>query len=109
MPSLKNSILFIEDDCESKAVNFDRDLQSLIHQPGFEGVKGIVIGRFQKKSELSKSLIIQMIKNKKELTNIPVIADIDFGHSTPFITFPIGGKIRISAEKEKFSIKIIEH
>ena len=38
-----------------------------------------------------------MIKNKEELRNIPVIADADFGHTTPIFTFPIGGNATINA------------
>jgi len=109
MPSLKDSILFIEDDYESKPHHFDRDLQSLIHQEGFEGVKGIVIGRFQKKSNMSFNLLKQIIKTKKELQNLPVISGVDFGHTTPFITFPIGGKASFIANGKKVEIKIIEH
>ena len=105
MPSLENSILFIEDDEESKAVNFDRDLQSLIHLPEFKGVKGIVIGRFQKASKVTDDLLIKIIKTKKELSNIPVIANVDFGHTMPLITFPIGGKVRISDGK----LLLLEH
>lgn len=48
MPSLKDSILFIEDDEESHFLTFDRDLQSLLHLPDARDIKGILIGRFQK-------------------------------------------------------------
>ena len=103
-PDLKNSILFLEDDEESRAVHFDRDLQSLIHQPGFEGVKGIVIGRFRKASEITNEKIIKIIKSKKELDKIPVIANIDFGHTSPMVTFPIGGEVFIDADNKKIII-----
>ena len=106
-PNLKDSILFLEDDDESKAVHFDRDLQSLIHQPSFKGVKGIVIGRFQKTSEITNEKLIKIIKSKAELKNIPVIANVDFGHTSPIITFPIGGEVRMDT-KEK-SIIINKH
>jgi len=109
MPSLKNTILFIEDDEESKPQHFDRDLQSLIHLPDFDGVKGIVIGRFQKASEMSEKLLTKIIKTKRELNDIPVIANVDFGHTTPHITFPIGGKARIFASKDKTKLEILEH
>src|SRR3989344_1419818 len=105
MPSLKGSILFIEDNYESKLHHFDRDLQSLIHLPDFKYVKGIVIGRFQKESKAEKELIIKMIKTKKELNKIPIIADADFGHTYPMMTFPIGGRARIDNNK----IEIIKH
>jgi len=107
LPDLNNSILFIEDDEESKSVNFDRDLQSLIHQPSFKGVKGIVIGRFQKASKMTNEKLIKIIKTKAELKGIPVIANVDFGHTSPIITFPIGGEISIDTKKK--SIVINKH
>ncbi|MBI3366221.1 LD-carboxypeptidase [Candidatus Roizmanbacteria bacterium] len=68
MPKLNNSILFIEDDYESLPHTFDRDLQSFIHQYDFIKVKGIVIGRFQKKRIVkivasNKKVKIEIIKH----------------------------------------------
>jgi muramoyltetrapeptide carboxypeptidase len=107
MPDLRNSILFIEDDDTSKYVDFDRNLQSIIHLPGLKGVKGIVIGRFQKATEMTNKKLIQIIKTKAELKNIPVIANVDFGHTSPIITFPIGGEVSIDTNKK--SIVITKH
>jgi len=106
MPSLANSVLFLEDDSDTKPVLFDRDLQSLIQQPGFEGVRGIVIGRFEKASEIKDRLLEQIIKTKRDLKNIPVISGIDFGHTTPQATFPIGGVAYIDASGKKPKIMI---
>jgi muramoyltetrapeptide carboxypeptidase LdcA involved in peptidoglycan recycling len=105
----KNTILSIEDDEMSNAVTFDRDLQSVIHQPGFENVKGIVIGRFQKVSQTTNDLLIQIIKTKKELNNLPVIANVDFGHTSPMITFPIGGEVSLEAKDGKIKLEILKH
>ncbi|MCX6723168.1 MAG: LD-carboxypeptidase [Candidatus Staskawiczbacteria bacterium] len=108
-PNLKDSILFIEDDYESQHHHFDRDLQSLIHQPNFNGVRGIVIGRFQKKSEMSNDILTKIIKTKKALNNIPIIANVDFGHTSPIITFPIGGEVSMNVENGKIKLEIIKH
>ena len=108
-PELKNSVLFLEDDHESKSVNFDRDLQSLIHLPEFKGVKGIVIGRFEPTSQISKEDLAEIINSKDELAKLPVISEVDFGHSQPMITFPIGGKVEMIADKKKPKIAILEH
>ena len=108
-PNLENSILFLEDDEESQPHHFDRDLQSIIHQPGFSGVKGIVIGRFQKASQMTDEKLIKIIKTKKELDNIPVIANVDFGHTDPMITYPIGVVARISSSKKNSEIEILKH
>ena len=69
--------------------------------PDFNKVRGLVIGRFQKKSNITDDLIIKIIKTKKELDNIPVIANVDFGHTDPKITFPIGGEVKIAIKKYK--------
>ncbi|WP_339291372.1 S66 peptidase family protein [Paenibacillus sp. FSL E2-0201] len=108
MPSLKNSILFLEDDYESSPVTFDRDLQSLIHQPDFQHVKGMVIGRFQQGSRMTKNLLTKIITSKEELSDIPVIADVDFGHTSPMITFPIGGQASLRAYGVRVELRISE-
>ena len=84
-------------------------MQSLIHQKDFDGVKGIIIGRFQKGSEISNDLLNQIIKSKKELNSMPIIANVDFGHTDPRITFPIGGEIELSVAKGDSEIRIIKH
>ena len=109
MPSIKNSILFLEDDEETHPPTFDRDLQSLIHQPNFEMVKGLVIGRFQKASGMTTQLLKKIIETKEELKGIPVISGADFGHTTPQITFPIGGTAKITATKNSVHMKITNH
>lgn len=108
-PDINNTILFLEDDEESNDKIFDRDLQSLIHQPGFSEVKGIVIGRFQKASEMTNEKIIKIVKTKKELNNISVIANVDFGHTSPYLTFPIGGMARLESDDKHIKIEVIEH
>lgn len=109
MPSLEDKVIFLEDDFESHPATFDRDLQSLTHQKGFNKVKGIVIGRFQKASKMSHEKLFQIIKSKKELASIPVIAEVNFGHTYPQITFPIGGYVKIKASDKGSSIEILKH
>lgn len=109
MPSIENCILFLEDDDESHVALVDRDLQSVIHQPKFDGVKGIVIGRFQKKTGMTKELLTKIVKSKVELRNLPVIANVDFGHTTPIVTFPIGGTVELEVVSNNSIIRIVEH
>ena len=106
-PGLSDSILFLEDDEGSNSKLFDRDLQSLIHQSDFSKVKGIVIGRFQKKSEVSDEQLIKIIKTKKELDNMPVVANANFGHTTPQFTFPMGSMVNLSVDGEKVKLTLV--
>ncbi len=110
MPDLAESIVFIEDDAGtdgSDDLQFDRELQSLLMQPNADKIKAIVIGRFQKKSNMTIEKIKYIINTKKELKNIPVLADANFGHANPIFTFPIGKKARIIVGK-KSSITILK-
>ncbi len=108
-PDLKNSILLIEDDEESWPRDFDRDWQSLIHQPGFSGVKGILIGRFQNASKMTRPILEKIISTKKELRGLPIIANLDFGHTDPYLTLPLGGVMKIKATNNQGEIKVLEH
>lgn len=109
MPDLAGSILLLEDDDEITPATFDRDLQSLIHQPGFEGVKGLVIGRFQNASAMSREKLVAIINGKQELAGIPVVANANFGHTTPQFTFPIGGTGALIAVNGEASLALIKH
>ena len=91
MLDLEGSILLLEDDEETDPVHFDRKLQSLIHQPGFEGVRGIVFGKFQRASNMDQDTLTAIVESKRELDGMPVVAGASFGHTTPQFTFPIGG------------------
>jgi len=46
---------------------------------------------------MTKAFLRQIITTKKELMKLPVIANVDFGHTLPMITFPIGGTATIIA------------
>jgi len=108
-PDISSSVLFIEDDYVSNAVEFDRNLQSLLHLPSFGKVRGIVFGRFQRASEITNEKLLKIIKTKKELEKIPIIINADFGHTQSMITFPIGGTVKFSAKDGKIKLEIVEH
>lgn len=108
-PDLTDSVLFIEDDENSPYVEFDRSIQALIHAPEFEKVRGLVLGRFQNMSSMTRQKIQRLISNKKELSHIPVIANVDFGHTSPIITFPIGGRVSIKVTEYSSTITIDKH
>lgn len=108
MPDLTDSVLFIEDDGLTFPENFDRDLQSLLHQKDFNRVKSIVIGKFQTKSNISDKLLTKILQTKKELELMPVLYNVSFGHTTPHICFPVGGLVKIDTRSDS-KILIKEH
>ena len=108
-PGLDDTILILEEDAEISPPLFDRQLQSLVHQLDFNGVKGILIGRFQKETKMTREILEKIISTKPELQNLPIIANIDFGHTTPLATLPVGGSLEIMAMADNVKIRILEH
>lgn len=108
MPSLENKILFIEDDSlvgKEYPFEFDRNLTSLMQQKNFNKVKAIVIGKAQTQTGMNLKKW-RKILNKNELKNIPIIIDVNFGHTTPNATIPIGGYCYIDTNSNN-KIKLV--
>jgi len=109
MPQFEGTILFLEECAPAKAWDFDRELQSLIHRSDFSQVNGLVLGRFQKTSKITDKQLFDIVKTKKELDNLPIIANVDFGHTDPKITFPIGGTAKVITHSHDPKITISKH
>jgi len=94
-------ILFIEDDYETNFNAFDRILFNVIEAIGRNKIKGVLLGRFEQSSNLSDENIKDLFKHRYYFSDIPIIANLDFGHTTPIISIPYGGVGEIKAD-DKF-------
>lgn len=103
MPDITDSVLFIEWDnfTTSDLEEFDREIEALTMRDKFDSVRGLVIGRFQEGSKVSKEDLLSMIQNKEKLKDLPILANVDFGHTAPMFLFPIGGNAVVDTNKEE--------
>lgn len=111
MPDLRDKVLFIEDDNimgDYFPYEFDRNLQSLLQVSGAESVRGIVFGRFEESCKMTEETIRTILRGKVS-EEIPVIFGVDFGHVFPMISFPIGGRVQLSAFLNQIELRITEH
>lgn len=103
-------ILLAEDDDEAgkyTAREFSRRLESVLQLPGVrQNIQGLLVGRFQPNSGVTAPLL-QSILGSKQLGDIPVVTGIDFGHTTPTLTLPIGGNARLSAHSAPIRLELI--
>lgn len=95
LPSLDGALLFVESDAVADPPEFARQLTSLLQQPDAGGVRGLVVGRFQRKSGMTRSLLAQIVDRQPVLDGLPVLANVDFGHTNPMATLPIGGRASV--------------
>jgi muramoyltetrapeptide carboxypeptidase LdcA involved in peptidoglycan recycling len=97
MPPLAGRLVFLEDDFLSFPANFAGQFASLTQQPGFHDVAGLLIGRFQTASGMTRDLLERIVTSNPQLGQIPIVANLDFGHTDPLLTIPVGGHATIDA------------
>jgi muramoyltetrapeptide carboxypeptidase len=108
MPLLDGVLLAVEDDASSDPATFARNLTSLLQLPDAAGVRGLIVGRFQRTSGMTRALLEQIIARQDHLAGLPVLANVDFGHTNPQATLPIGGQADLSTT-ETNSLVLREH
>lgn len=111
MPTLDGAMLWLEDDALTgkwTATEFDRNLESLLQQPGADRIRGLVIGRFQKASKMTRRHIEEIVRTKAVLNSVPVVAGLDFGHTAPQGTIPVGGIAELRATRRRVSVRIVQ-
>jgi len=106
-PNLDGKILFIEEAEEENTQMIHRFFTHLSQLIDLNTLSGICIGRFASKSGFSKEdseekIYEEVFKNIK----IPIIYNLDFGHTDPLFTIPIGGEAIIDTKKNTLQIKI---
>lgn len=108
-PDLEGSVLLIEDDEWVDIHIFNRYLESILQQKNSDKIHAIIIGRFQRKSEVSLEDLRKIIRSKEKLKNIPVVFGIDIGHTTPQATMPIGGILNLKIMMNKIELEVVKH
>lgn len=103
-PDLKGKIFFVEDDEEEKPQTVDRFFTQLRQIGAFDKIKGLAIGRWPTKVGFSKTDSFEIILDDAlKGYNIPVLYDVDFGHTDPLLTIPLGITCKLDASKKEIT------
>jgi muramoyltetrapeptide carboxypeptidase LdcA involved in peptidoglycan recycling len=100
-PSVPDPILLIEEDDMAGpdfAIEFFRNMHSLLQQTELKGLRGILIARCPAKVQLTSDDLHYLLRSLSLPSGIPVIANVDTGHTLPMGTFPLGAKVTIDTE-----------
>jgi len=106
MPNLNGAILFLEDDSDEEASTVQRMLRHLKQADLMNNTKGIVFGRFQQKSEIDTKDIKTILKNVFGDYNFPVISNLDFGHTDPILSLPVGNVVNINTDPLTVEVRL---
>lgn len=97
-PDFKGKILFIEDDEAENPGRLDRMLTHLRLQGIYAQISGLLIGRFPWQLEFPDDYPFdQIVLTATRGYDFPIMSDLDFGHTDPMFTLPIGVQATMDA------------
>jgi muramoyltetrapeptide carboxypeptidase len=103
-PNLRGKMLFVEDDENESSETMDRMYTQLRQMGVYDQISGMVVGRFHQNVKFSENDSLDMILDDAlKGYKFPVVTGVDFGHTDPLITFPIGIKCRVDTRKSEIA------
>lgn len=104
MTNLERAIFCIEEDEVESPATVDRLFTQLRHIGAFKKISGMFIGRFHSKVGFSeKDPLEDVVLAATEGYDFPILYDLDFGHTDPMITIPIGGQCKLDVTNKKLT------
>jgi muramoyltetrapeptide carboxypeptidase len=70
----------------------------------FDQLEGMLVGRPMRYSAEEKAELRCVILERTARYGFPVVTDMDFGHTAPQFTLPLGCRARIDSNRRSFEI-----
>lgn len=105
-PDLRGTVLCLEDTGSQIPDSLQRDLTHARQAGYFAGVRAVLFGRFQEASGLSGSDLCLVVADALRGLDVPMLADLDFGHTDPMLTLPLGATTHVRARAAGSSVRL---
>jgi len=108
--SWQDAILFLEISEEAPPPEIVKRILRVFAAMGIlKKISGILFGRPGGEVSVDKfyeydQAILQVVNQEEGLTELPIITNMDFGHTSPMFVLPYGVQAEIDFENKKFSI-----
>jgi muramoyltetrapeptide carboxypeptidase LdcA involved in peptidoglycan recycling len=103
----RGAILFIETSEEQPKPDFVKwMLRNLAAQGILKVINGILVGKPQGEVYYDeyKAAIMQVVADEEQLTHLPIIYNVNFGHAAPIGVLPYGITAEIDADKKSITL-----
>lgn len=97
-PDFNDSILLLEDTGEPP-YKVDRMLTQLDLAGILSGVRGVVLGTFDRCTDVS--MIYDIVAERFDDPMVPILAGLEVGHGDPNISIPLGVRVCLDADKHR--------
>ena len=99
-PDLEGKLLFLEEDEGGNTKNLRRLMRQLEQMGVLDEINGLLMGRVPEASGIKGDLWFgSLVEDILEGLDYPVVAEMDFGHTNPIATIPVGINAEISTGK----------
>lgn len=104
-PDWEGAIFFFEtsEDKPSPA-SVDAILMDYENMGILDKLAGLIVGRPMEYSDEEKLQLRDVIFERTKRYSFPIITDMDFGHTAPQFTIPVGCQAQIDTEQQRFEI-----
>lgn len=107
MPKVENSLVFLENYYETRPEVFDRLFHHFLQSGFFSSCNGLILGRPETAAGFSvEDSIADIVVPATENLGIPILSELDFGHTDPLLTIPLGVKAELDTENKK--VRLLE-
>lgn len=104
-PDWKNTIFFFETSEEKPSpMTVDGILMDYQNMGVFEKIRGLIVGRPMYYSDEEKQLLREIVIERTQGYTFPIITGMDFGHTAPQFTIPLGCMVQIDSTEKRFEI-----
>jgi muramoyltetrapeptide carboxypeptidase len=105
-PDWEGAVLFFETSEERPGPEtVDGILMDYENMGVLEKLAGMIVGRPMLYTEKEKQRLREIILERTEKYHFPIICDMDFGHTSPQFTLPIGCRASIDSRQASFRIE----
>lgn len=104
-PDWQGAILFLESSTVGLSLaKLDSMLTDYRNMGVLDTLRGLLFGRVPGMDPDGRRLLHDVLLRHTEPFGFPVVADMDFGHTSPMFTLPVGCRARIDADARSFGI-----
>lgn len=104
-PDFEGAILFFEtSEVVPSPAWVDAVLQDYETKGVLAQIRGLVVGRPYRYTPEQKAALHAVLLERTRAYAFPIVADVDFGHTAPQCTLPIGCPAELDAERRRFEV-----
>jgi len=104
-PEWQDAIMFFEtSEGPPSPERVDSLLMDYQNMGVLQRLKGLMVGRPMRYTEDEKHQLREVVLQRTRGCTFPIVADMDFGHTAPQFTVPIGCRARIDGENRRFEV-----